>query len=261
MDKGARQAHRTAYGQPQRNTSQVPATLGNRAIVRLLGEQVDIDANEVTHGRGGYQPFRDTTVSVNRTLLLTVTLAACQTSAAPPPTCPQTPTVDAAMVPVQEVTPTPPAEQPSEPADALPYNCQAPLAAIAEISRVLTEASLRATRSAACVDGPGTRSRLDTVLACPAAPQGARRPFNVTYTVTTFTEGGRRACGSDCEPLPVTTTSHQLSMDFVPTSKGAFELELPAEVPGLSDMTAWDQAHDGNCYGELPPTLSREVTL
>lgn len=125
---------------------------------------------------------------------------------------------------------------------------------------MLAEASFRATRSAACVDGPGTRVLIDDIHACPARPEGDERRFDVTYTVTRQTEGGRRACGADCPPRPVDSAPATLSVGFVAGADG-FTLRVPAQVPGIAEMTPWDERHDGNCYGPLEPWQERAISL
>jgi hypothetical protein len=87
------------------------------------------------------------------------------------------------------------------------YNCQAPLVVIEEVTRLLTVAGTHATRSAACVDGPGQRVTLDEILVCPLGRDGARKSFGVTYRVTTWDEGGRQVCAGKCPPVRPSTAS------------------------------------------------------
>ncbi len=125
---------------------------------------------------------------------------------------------------------------------------------------MLTEAGGRATRSAACVDGPGTRIVVDDIHACPARPNGDTRQFDVTYTVTRQTEGGRRACGADCPPLPVESAPAATTVGFRP-GKDGFTLVLPEQLPGIVEMTPWSERHDGKCYGPLEPWQERAISL
>ena len=86
--------------------------------------------------------------------------SACQPATPPPPTCPEPPRVDSALI-AKEGDDAPSNDATVRPRSALPANCQAALQATVEITRMLTEAGGRATRSAACVDGPGTRIVVD----------------------------------------------------------------------------------------------------
>jgi hypothetical protein len=142
-----------------------------------------------------------------------------------------------------------------------PYNCQAPLVAIEEVSRLLTVAATHATRSAACVDGPGQRVTIDEILVCPLGPDGTRRPFGVTYRVSTWEEGGRRVCSGKCPPVEPEHSFQRIDVAFAAAGK-AYVIELPKAVPGLPlDATPVGTAHDGDCYGESPAFEPRPIPL
>jgi hypothetical protein len=142
-----------------------------------------------------------------------------------------------------------------------PYNCQAPLVVIEEVTRLLAVAGTHATRSAACVDGPGQRVTLDEILVCPLGPDGARRPFGVTYRVTTWDEGGRQTCAGKCPPVEPEHTFQRIDVTFAP-GKDGYVIEPPKSVPGLPlDATAVTAAHDGDCYGSSPAFAPRAIPL
>lgn len=142
-----------------------------------------------------------------------------------------------------------------------PYNCQAPLVVIEEVTRLLTVAGTHATRSAACVDGPGQRVTLDEILVCPLGRDGDRRPFGVTYRVTTWDEGGRQVCAGKCPPVEPEHTFHRIDVAFV-AGKGGFVIEPPLQVPGLPlDATVVTAAHDGDCYGPSAAFEPRPIPL
>lgn len=142
-----------------------------------------------------------------------------------------------------------------------PYNCQAPLVVIEEVTRLLTVAGTHATRSAACVDGPGQRVTLDEILVCPLGRDGARKSFGVTYRVTTWDEGGRQVCAGKCPPVEAQHSFHRIDVAFV-AGKGGFVIEPPKEVPGLPlDATALTAAHDGDCYGPSAAFEPRAIPL
>jgi hypothetical protein len=151
---------------------------------------------------------------------------------------------------------------PSASPPPLAYNCQAPLVVIEEVSRLLTVAATHATRSAACVDGPGRRISIDEILVCPAASPGRDRVFDASYRVTTFTEGDTRACAPDCAQLaPATQRSHRARFTFIAERDG-FLLEVPVAVEGLpADATALGEPHDGDCYGPSESFVPQTVTL
>lgn len=154
---------------------------------------------------------------------------------------------------------TGPAASPSKPTQQ--YNCQAPLVVIEEVTRLLTVAGTHATRSAACVDGPGQRVTIDEILVCPLAPDGTRRSFGVTYRVTTWDEGGRQVCAGKCPPVEAEHTFHRIDVAFAP-GKGGHVIEPPATVPGLPlDATPVTTAHDGDCYGNSPAFEPRPLPL
>lgn len=70
----------------------------------------------------------------------------------------------------------------------LPFNCQAPLKVIEEVSRFLVTAATHATTSSACVDGPGWRTRIDEIMVCPGSRDKTQRGFDVSYRVTQWRE-------------------------------------------------------------------------
>jgi len=142
-----------------------------------------------------------------------------------------------------------------------PYNCQAPLVVIEEVTRLLTVVGTHATRSAACVDGPGQRVTLDEILVCPLGNDGARRKFGVTYRVTTWEEGGRQTCAGKCPPVVPEHTFHRIDVGFAP-GKSGHVIELPKSLPGLPlDATAVTAAHDGDCYGKSDAFEPRAIVL
>jgi len=175
--------------------------------------------------------------------------------------------VDDADAPKPTAEPRPDAT-PSTPDSAKPtqpFNCQAPLVVIEEVTRMLTIASTHATRSAACVDGPGQRVTIDEILVCPLRPDGARRPFGVTYRASTWDEGGRQVCAGKCPPAVAEHTFHRIDVVFAPhASKGdGHVIEPPSTVlPGLPlDATPLTAAHDGDCYGKSPAFEPRPIPL
>lgn len=146
-----------------------------------------------------------------------------------------------------------PASKPTQ-----PHDCQAPLVVIEEVTRLLTTAGTHATRSAACVDGPGQRVTIDEILVCPLRPDGARRPFGVTYRVTTWDEGG---CRGKCPPVEPSYEFQRLDVTFAPGNDGHV-VEPPAAVPGLPlDASPVTAKHDGDCYGESPAFVPRPLAL
>lgn len=143
----------------------------------------------------------------------------------------------------------------------LPYNCQAPLVVIEEVTRLLTVAGTHATTSSACVDGPGHRVTLDEILVCPAAPDGARRPFAVTYRVSTWNEGGRQVCAGKCPPVKPELSYQRTELVFR-SDKAGYVIEPPGSLPGLPlDATPVTAAHDGDCYGKSEPFVPRAIAL
>ncbi|MCX4240634.1 hypothetical protein [Paraliomyxa miuraensis] len=143
----------------------------------------------------------------------------------------------------------------------LPYNCQAPLMVIEEVTRLLTVAGTHATTSSACVDGPGHRVTIDEILVCPAAPSGPSRPFDVTYRVSTWNEGGRQVCGGKCPPVEPEITFQRAKLVFR-SDKGGHAIEPPSSLPGLPlDATPVTKAHDGDCYGKSDAFVPRALAL
>lgn len=142
----------------------------------------------------------------------------------------------------------------------LAYNCQAPLQAIEEVTRMLTVAATHATRSAACVDGPGRRIAIDEILVCPTTGRGATT-FGVaaTYRVTELGEGGRGYCTPKC-PEPRVERG-RVELTFTKSGEG-WVLQVPPSIPGLpEDATGIDRAHDGDCYGKSPAFEAKVVGL
>ncbi len=186
---------------------------------------------------------------------------ACRAAPPPPPECPEPPRIDPALVATE--TPTPPADDPpaSTPASELALNCQAPLQATAEITRLLTAAAGHSTQSSACVDGPGRRVAIDEILVCPAASTDAARRFSATYRVTEFEEGGRQVCGPDCPPRTPSSARHRIELSFAPQGD-RFVLDVPAQVPGgPPDATPLREDHDGKCYGPAPRFVALPIAL
>lgn len=160
-----------------------------------------------------------------------------------------------------EPTAAPDSGAPSTAKPTQPYNCQAPLVVIEEVTRLFTVAGTHATRSAACVDGPGQRVTLDEILVCPLAPDGPRRRFGVTYRVTTWEEGGGQVCPGKCPPVEPQHTFHRVDVTFAPRD-GGYAIEPPKSLPGLPfDATAVTAPHDGDCYGKSPAFEPRPIPL
>jgi hypothetical protein len=163
--------------------------------------------------------------------------------------------------------PSGPGATPRAPAAAKPtqpFNCQAPLVVIEEVTRLLTVASTHATRSAACVDGPGQRVTIDEILVCPLRPDGPRRPFGVTYRVTTWDESGGQICAGKCPPVVPEHTYHRIDVTFGPRPhKDGHAIEPPTSLlPGLPpDATPVTAVHDGDCYGPSPAFEPRPIPL
>ena len=141
----------------------------------------------------------------------------------------------------------------------LAYNCQATLAAIEEVTRLLTVAATHATTSNACVDGPGRRVAIDEILVCPTTGKTTTQGFAATYRVTEFSEGGQGHCTPECPPPRV----ERGRIDVVFEKKGdAFVLKVPRAIQGLPrDATPIDEAHDGDCYGKSRPFTPLTVAL
>jgi len=137
----------------------------------------------------------------------------------------------------------------------MPTNCQAKLALTEEVSRLLTRAAAHATRSNACVDGPGVRVAATDVLVCPAAGNGSDLVVSAFYRMARYPEGDTRGCGTggrDCSWLTPTVSEHRAELRFETDGKGRARLRVPATLPGMDDGTPLDQAHDGKCYGNSP---------
>jgi hypothetical protein len=196
-------------------------------------------------------------------LLSLLSLCTCTTANVAEPADATTPGAEQHADVVEGSSPPVPADS-SAPTTAKPtqqYNCQAPLVVIEEVTRLLTVAGTHATRSAACVDGPGQRVTLDEILVCPLGPDGARRPFGVTYRVATWDEGGRQVCAGKCPPVEPEHTFHRIDVAFVP-GKGGYVIEPPKSVSGLPlEATAVTAAHDGDCYGSSPAFEPRAIPL
>jgi hypothetical protein len=164
------------------------------------------------------------------------------------------------MVPdaVTETERTAPSSSSSTP-PPLAYNCQAQLAAIEEVTRLLTVAATHATTSSACVDGPGRRVAIDEILVCPTTGKTTTMGFAATYRVTEFSEGGQGHCRPEC-PAPRVERGR---IDVVFEKQGdAFALKVPASIQGLpADATPVGKAHDGDCYGKSRPFTPQPVAL
>lgn len=164
------------------------------------------------------------------------------------------------MVPdaVAETERTAPSSSSSTP-PPLAYNCQAQLAAIEEVTRLLTVAATHATMSKACVDGPGRRVAIDEILVCPTTSKTTTQGFAATYRVTEFSEGGQGHCTPECPPPRV----ERGRIDVVFEQKGnAFALKVPTSIQGLPrDATPVDKAHDGDCYNMSRPFAPQPIAL
>lgn len=211
-----------------------------------------------------------TRLALGSLLLLCVPATACTTATVAEPSDAATPGADPASLQADMVVdgpgaPTPvgtaaPAGTAAKPAP-LPYNCQAPLVVIEEVTRLLTVAGTHATHSSACVDGPGHRVTIDEILVCPMAPDGARRPFAVTYRVSTWDEGGRQVCGAKCPPVEPAISHQRTELSFR-SDKGGYVIEPPSTLPGLPlDATPVTTPHDGDCYGKSEAFVPRPIPL
>lgn len=154
-----------------------------------------------------------------------------------------------------------PNDLPKPNAVPLALNCQAPLVVTEEVARFLTTAATHATVSAACVDGPGTRVMIDDVLVCPARSGDDRRRFSVTFTVSKWSEGGRRVCSPNCPKIEAAVTHERVELSFSKVKVG-YLLDTPTALAGLpSDATAATDQHDGNCYGKSPGFVPVPIAL
>lgn len=143
----------------------------------------------------------------------------------------------------------------------LPFNCQAPLKVIEEVSRFLVTAATHATTSSACVDGPGWRTRIDEIMVCPGSREKTQRGFDVSYRVTQWTEGGRQGCGVDCSPDEPIVTYERVGLVFQ-IEDDTLTLEPLEKVPGLSPAaTPPTEKHDGDCYGTSSPFEPKSLNL
>jgi hypothetical protein len=190
--------------------------------------------------------------------LLALTLCGCRAIAPEPTDDPDPPLAsDAASVDAATVDA---AAAPSTTPPPLAYNCQAPLHAIEEIARLLTVAATHATKSAACVDGPGRRIAIDEILVCPTTGSGgATMGFAATYRVTEFGEGGRGYCQPECPQPKVGHARLDVELEKTGTD---YTLRIPKTIPGLPrDATPVDQAHDGDCYGKSRAFSPQPIAL
>jgi hypothetical protein len=145
--------------------------------------------------------------------------------------------------------------------EPLADNCGAPLPFAVEVARLLTMAAAHATRSAACVDGPGMRVTVDEVLICPQ-DRGQREIVLVaSYRVGRHQEGDTRGCG-DCSWTKPRFSMHQTHVRFRRTTeRGPFRMDVPAGLPGIPNMTPLDQKHEGDCYGSIGPFVPEDLAL
>jgi hypothetical protein len=178
--------------------------------------------------------------------------------------------------------PTPQAPEPP----TLSRNCQAPHELAEEVARLLDKAASHATRSSACMDGPGERAGVDQLVVCPGRRDKDRIAVDAEYVVSRWAEGDTRMCGVRPRPkeprsLPdlcsgkPAVNRFRASFTFVRKGK-AFFIEVPREVPGLivvpkevqsiadvrpgaTSGTALDKAHDGGCYGRSGPFVAAPV--
>lgn len=132
-------------------------------------------------------------------------------------------------------------------------NCQAKLALTEEVTRLLTKAAAHATRSQACVDGPGIRVAATDILVCPAASTKGETVVSVYYRMARYPEGDSRGCGDagrECDYLTPSIAEHSTELRFEHNAKGQARMRAPDSVPGMGDSaTPLSAAHDGNCYG------------
>jgi len=140
-------------------------------------------------------------------------------------------------------------------------NCEAPLTLTEEVTRLLATAAAHATRSSACVDGPGTRATVSDLLVCRIGNDPGGVDVSVSYTVTLHPEGDTRGCNRvrDCDWLEPARSDHCVVLHFTRADQRA-TLQLPSSLPGL-DGTPLDRAHDGDCYGPSGPFVPRPVEL
>jgi len=164
--------------------------------------------------------------------------------------------------PAPRLTPKP-APPKAQPVRRLSSNCQAKLALTEEVSRLLIKAAAHATRSGACMDGPGTRVAVDEILVCPKRVRDGKAVVEANYRVGRFNEGDTRMCGrgpNACGWLKPTFSEHLASFTF--TGKGkVLRLTIPVKLPGLPGMTALDKTHRGGCYGDSGPFVPVTIKL
>ena len=167
----------------------------------------------------------------------------------------------AGAAPANGVTPSAtPRPAATRDAPALPYDCEAPLVVIEEVTRFLVTAATHATSSSACVDGPGHRVAIDEILVCPQGSDGGARTFAATYRVSSWEEGGQQACGGSCPEVVPDRTEQRIIMSFRSAADGRLLLEPPSAVPGLPpDATPPTRDHDGDCYGKSPAFVPTSV--
>ena len=146
-------------------------------------------------------------------------------------------------------------------ASQLSANCQGKLAFTEEVTRLLVKAAAHATRSSACVDGPGERVVVDQILVCPGRINKARALLYARYLVTRTREGDTRMCGrlpSGCSWTKPVATFHHAAFEFSAHGRG-YRILLPSKVPGLEDATPLSKSHNGGCYGKSGPFVPRTV--
>ncbi|MBL4683958.1 MAG: hypothetical protein JKY37_05170 [Nannocystaceae bacterium] len=143
-------------------------------------------------------------------------------------------------------------------------NCQAKLALTEEVTRLLTKAAAHATRSQACVDGPGIRVAATDILVCPAASDDGDTVVSVYYRMARYPEGDSRGCGDsgrECDHLTPSIAEHHTTLSFEHNTKAQARLRTPDSVPGMgADATPLSAAHDGGCYGPSAAFAPRWVT-
>ncbi len=131
---------------------------------------------------------------------------------------------------------------------------------------MLTASAAHATRSKACVDGPGQRRAINDILVCPAPSSGKDQTVEVFYQVVTYPEGDTRSCSEEhpCDWLAPTASEHQVRLTLRPTAKDPKRgtlADLPEPLPGFSDATPLADEHDGDCYGSSAPFIPAEIRI
>jgi hypothetical protein len=169
--------------------------------------------------------------------------------------------------------------------EPLSQNCQANLNLTEEVTRLLSKAASHATKSSACVDGPGMRVAVDQVLVCPVRQDRNLVTVDAIYRITRWAEGDTRRCGrrqlqlksdkDDSETKPErnqpdlcsgtpAVSKHRMRFSFKRKGKN-FRIEVPKKIQGFSgpwvNMTPLDKVHNGGCYGKSGPFVPARIRL